>query len=231
MTFTKTTELDQDRTFLPLARTRNKLLIVRPVEYRASGVVTMHQPDGTDAVFADIALLDAIPEAENELGDKFPGFAAGEQFRNQMILPGYLKGTWKRYIGHTLIGTTYFGPPTKGKPPIMWMDLADNADCVARGQVFMAAHPEFLVPVAAQITPAAPPPPSGPPAYVPDHVRQAGGYAPTQPPSPPASAYTQPVPASHPYTQPDPYSAGSDSSTLDAMRRMAQQGVQGGPPF
>src|SRR5688500_16258348 len=133
--------------FLPWARCRNRLLLVRPLKYRAEGFVTQHKPDGTDVVFCDVALLTPIPEAENEIGDKFPAFASGSQFRNQAVMPGYLKGTFKRYLDKTLIGTIYFGPITKGKPPIMWQDLSGNPEAVAQGQAFLAAHPEFLVPV------------------------------------------------------------------------------------
>lgn len=155
-----------DRLYIPIRRCRGILMIVRPLKYQSEGFVTEHAPDGTDAVFADFAILDPLAAAKNEENDDLPGFPAGQQFRDNSVLQRYLIGTFKRHIGATLIGTIYFGPKTKGKPPIMWQDLATDAACVARGQQFLATHPEFLVPVEAHITAAtADPEPAGPVAY------------------------------------------------------------------
>ncbi len=198
-----------DKIYLPWARTKGKLLIVRPLEYQKEGFVTTHAPDGTDAVFADAALLDPIAAAVNEEGDELPAFPAGTQFRGQVVLSGYLKGTFKRYIGHTLIGTTYRGPATKGKPPIMWQDLTGDAQCVARGQQFLIAHPEFLVPVEAAFSPA-----------VPEVIEQRGYQATGRPSG--GSVYTQHEPGK-----------GPAQNTLDQMRAMAAAngGYDKEPPF
>lgn len=192
-----------DRLFIPIRRCRGILMIVRPLKYQSEGFITEHAPNGTDAVFADFAILDALAAAENEEGDKLPGFPAGQQFRDNSVLQRFLIGTFKRHIGDTLIGTIYFGPKTKGKPPIMWQDLATDPGCVARGQQFLATHPEFLVPVEAQIVQSTPEPePAGPVAYVQPQQEVVSG-------------------------------APRAASTLDAMRTMAQQGggSYDQPPF
>lgn len=198
-----------DKIYLPWARCKNKLLIVRPLEYQKEGFVTTHSPEGTDALFADAALLDPIAAAVNEDDEELPGFAAGTQFRGQVVLAGYLKGTFKRYIGATLIGTTYRGPATKGKPPIMWQDLSTNPDCVTRGQQFLIAHPEFLIPVEASFSSA-----------VPEVIDQKGYAAQGRPGA--ASVYTQHEPG-----------RGPAQNTLDQMRAMAAAngGYDQEPPF
>lgn len=197
-----------DKIYLPWARCKGKLLIVRPIEYQKEGFITTHAPDGTDALFADAALLDPIRAAMNEEGDELPEFAAGTQFRGQVVLAGYLKGTFKRYIGATLIGTVYRGVATKGKPPIMWQDLSTDANCVSRGQQFLIAHPEFLVPVEAQFSQA-----------VPEVIDQRGYQAQGRPGA--GSVYTQHEPGK-----------GPAQNTLDQMRAMAQaNGYDQEPPF
>lgn len=206
-------ELDSDKKYVPMARTRGKLMIVRPLEYQKEGFTTIHKPEGTDVVFCDIAVLDPIPPAEDEYGTQLPGFEAGEQFRRQSILQGYLKGAFKRYLGQTLIGTIYFGPREKGKPPMMWQDLSGDPACVARGQQFLATHREFLIPQEAAFVPAEAVAPSGPPQYV-----------------PPAAAAV----AGSPWSQPDPHAQQRAASTLDQMRQMnAQNGASADapPPF
>jgi len=198
-----------DRIYLPVSRCKGKLLIIRPLKYQDKDFVTTHAPEGTDAVFVDAALLDPIHAAVNEDDEELPGFAAEMQFRDQVILQGYLKGTFKRYVGKTLIGTIYKGVPTKGKPPLMWQDLSGDPDCAARGQQFLMAHPEFLVPVAGQFTEAAPEVMSGPPGYV----------APAR--ATKESVYTQHQPGAGPATQ----------NTLEQMRLMAAANQQEDPPF
>lgn len=219
MTSPFTTVVPQDQIkseydYAPMARCRGKLMIVRPLEYQREGFVTIHKPEGTDVIFADIAVLDDILPGEDEYGQPLKGYPAGTQFRHQSLLQGYLKGTFKRYIGQTLIGTIYFGAREKGKPPMMWQDLSQDANCVQRGQQFLALHQEFLVPVEAAFTPAAPAVPAGPPQYVP----------PTAPAVAPASA-------GHPYSQPDPHSQQRAMSTLESMRQLSQTANPGGAPF
>ena len=201
---------NEDRIYLPVARCKGKLLIVRPIKYQDKDFITTHAPEGTDAVFADVALLDPIQAAVNEDDEEMPGFAAGTQFRDQVILQGYLKGTFKRYVGQTLIGTIYKGVPTKGKPPLMWQDLSGDPECVQRGQQFLIAHPEFLVPVAGQFSEAVPEVAAGPPGYV-----------------PPSRATKESV-----YTQHEP-GRGPAQNTLDQMRAMAKANgdFDGPPPF
>lgn len=209
--------------YIPIKRCKGKLLIVRPLEYQREGFVTVHKPDGTDAVFCDFALLDPIHEAR-DLEDKlYPGFAAGHQFRNQAVLQGYLKGTFKRYIGSTLIGTIYEGVATKGNPPLMWQDLSADMACVQRGQSFMAAHPEFLIPVVATIT-TSEPEPSGfqgyapPPQSAPVAAPVSGGYGGYQQPDPWAQQPSQPV---------SPAPQGRPQTTLDQLRNMGSVNHQG----
>lgn len=201
----------EDRIYLPVARCKGKLLIIRPLKYQDKDFVTTHAPDGTDAVFVDAALLDPIHAAVTEDDEELPAFAAETQFRDQVILQGYLKGTFKRYIGKTLIGTIYKGVPTKGKPPLMWQDLSGDADCAARGQDFLIRHPEFLVPAAGQFSEAVPEVMAGPPGYVPPSRPAAGSI----------------------YNGHDPGTKGPAQNTLDQMRAMAK--ANGGndqePPF
>lgn len=232
--FTTATPSDQvqrdSSSYIPMARCRGKLLIVRPLKYQQEGFVTIHKPLGTDAVFADIAVLDPINVAQDKYGDPLPGFAAGHQFRDQVVLQGYLKGTFKRYIGSTLIGTIYFGPKEKGEPPMMWQDLSQDGQCVARGQSFLAACPEFLVPTNASFTQPEPPAPQGPPAYVPpqDPTNNVGYSSPSYGQDPWAQQQ-RPV-SSPPPQQAPPQQA---ANTLEQMRqwREQQQRQEPAPPF
>lgn len=222
--FTPVSEvMEGENDFIPMKRCKGKLMIVRPLEYQREGFVTVHKPDGTDVVFCDIAILDAIHEAR-DLDDKlYPGYAAGHQFRNQSVLQGYLKGTFKRYIGGTTIGTIYEGVATKGNPPLMWQDLSGDPTCVQRGQQFLGAHPEFLVPVAATITTVAPEP-SGPPAYRPpvDSGNTAVSAAPP--------GYQQPDPWAQNGSAPvSPAPQGRPPTTLEQMRNMGATNHQGQP--
>jgi hypothetical protein len=155
------------RIYLPLGRTKGKLLIVKPTKYQAEGFITEHKPEGTDVVFADIALLDPIRAAVNEDDEELPAIDAPQAFRGQSVLQGYLKGTFKRYIDQILIGMIYNGPKTKGKPPMMWQDLSGDAGCVQRGQQWLIANPSFLLPPDSGFVAAEPEVPAGPPAYTP----------------------------------------------------------------
>lgn len=205
---TVTDKAENTGPYLPVARCKGKLLIVRPISYQKEGVVTIHAPDGTDAVFIDAALLDQINPAVNTDDEELPGFAAGTQFRDQMILQGFLKGTFKRYLGQTLIGTIYKGVATKGNPPLMWQDLSADVNCVQRGQQFLLQHQEFLLPVAAAFAEAVPEVMGGP-----------AGYSP--PPRPGAGSV---------YTQHEP-GKGPAQNTLDQMRAQAAANASQEPPF
>lgn len=198
-----------DKLYLPWARAKGKLLIVRPLEYQKEGFITTHAPEGTDVVYADVALLDPIRAMMDEDENELPGFAADTQFRGQTVLPGYLKGTFKRYIGKTLIGTIYKGPATKGKPPLMWEDLSGNSECATRGQQFLIAHPEFLIPAEAAFAEAAP-----------EIIDQGARY--TQPARPTKESV---------YVQHEP-GKGPAQNTLEQMRAMAKaKGADQEPPF
>lgn len=141
-------ELKQNKgPWAPWARFRNRLIVVRPLSYQKEGFITSNAPDGTDVAFVDVACLDAIPAALDTMENELPGFPAGQQFRNQTVLAGYLKGTFKRLLGQTLIGTIELGVATKGRPPMHFKDLSADAAAVARGTMFLQQHPEFLQPV------------------------------------------------------------------------------------
>lgn len=215
-----------DRDYIPMARCKGRLLIVRPLEYQ-QGFVTQHRPEGTDVVFADIACLDPIPAAYDEYGEELKGFPPGTQFRNQAVLQGFLKGTFKRRIGGMLLGTIYFGPRTKGKPPMMWQDLTGDQQCVARAQQFLVAHREFLIPVEVQFEQS--------PGAVPEVMDQRPPtYGSNSRPGP-DSVYQQheprrPIP--QPYQQPEAYSAPvGQQSSLEQMRLLAASGQQEAAPF
>lgn len=114
----------------------NGLMIVRPIKYQESGYITEYRPEGMDAMFCDIAVLDAV----NDDGTK------GKIFRNASVLQGYLKGTFKRYLGHTLVGAVILGPKAKGqKPPYMWTDLSGDPASVAVASTWLQANQRFLV--------------------------------------------------------------------------------------
>lgn len=197
-----TTVQDQEATeYLNTEEAVGHLLIVRPQKYQAEGFVTEFKPEGTDVVFCDVADLDA----PGDLGQN------GKVYRGNSFLQGYLKGTFKRYLGKTLIGMIYFGPREKGrKPPYMWQDLSADANVAARGLAWMQAHQDFLVEVTAVVPEATA---SGPPVYVP----------------PAQTATTGTTAQVKIYNQHQP----GGGSTLDEMRRMQQQaGAQlQDPPF
>lgn len=202
--------------FLMLGRCRNKLLIVRPLEYIKEGFKTKDKPEGTDVIRADIALLDQINPAEDAAtGDMLPGHAAGTQFRNQLVFPGYLKGTFKRYVGATLIGTIYTTPTEYSRPALRFRDLSGDPQQVQRAQSFLMAFPEFLISSEGQITPVADAAPAQNPGYVQDPWAQAKQPVSAQPQSAPPAQQAPP-------------------NTLEQMRRWREQQGQAGnqaPPF
>lgn len=153
--------------YINLEESVGKLLIVRPLEYKTDFVTTF-SPQGTDVVFADIAVVDDVDPATQQ---------QGRVWRSQAILQGYLKGTFKRKIGETIIGMLYKGVPKGGRPPFMWQDLFGDPAAVARGTAWLQANQSFLVQLQPSAAPAqvptyTPPPAQGgivaqgPPAYV-----------------------------------------------------------------
>jgi hypothetical protein len=110
----------------------NKLVIVRPKLYEASKI-TIHKPDGGEAVFANIALL------EPHEGESY------KVFRNVLIMQGYLVGDFKGSLGRNLLGSIYLGPKTKGLPPFMFKSLKGNPKAVEIATAWMAAHEAELL--------------------------------------------------------------------------------------
>jgi len=146
----------EEREYIDLKASVNKLLVVRPLEYKTD-FKTQFSPEGTDVVFADIAVIDDVDQATGR---------QGKVFRAQAILQGYLKGAFKRKVGEMILGMIYLGPPQKGRPPFMWHDLYADPNAVARATAWVQENQSFLV----QLAPSAPDPApvaAGPPAYVP----------------------------------------------------------------
>lgn len=139
-----------------------KLLVVRPLrmieEWRPEERAKW-QAKGDwvpQLAVADIAVLDPIEPAQDEYGMPLPSYPAGHQFRDNTVFPGYLNKAFNKYVGKTLIGVVYLGENTKGKPPVMFRDLSGDPQAVARGQGFLGAHPEFLIPREAAFVTTAP---------------------------------------------------------------------------
>lgn len=197
-----------------------KLMIVRPLEQ----VEDWRTREGADPdawkgklTIADVACLDAIEPAQDEYGMPLIGYAPGHQFRDQVVFPGFLNKAFRDYVGKTLIGTLYLGPNTKGKPPLMWRDLGSDPMAVQRGQQFLAAFPNFLIPTKAAITPAVATPLAQDPTNTMGYSSPSYNGNTTQPAyqQDPWAQQSQPVSA-------QPQSAPPASmNTLDQMRALA----------
>lgn len=199
-----------------------KLMVVRPT----SQVEDWRQREGRDPnawrgklTIADIAVLDAIPPSQDEYGNELPGFQAGHQFRDQTVFPGFLNKAFRDYVGATLIGVTYLGPNEKGKPPILWRDLSGDPAAVQRGQSFLMARPEFLIPVQAQFTSQQQPDQWAQPAS-----QQQQGYPQARP------QQNQNYQQASPVRPPEPWSThwavaqdAEPQATVAAAMQMAQQ--------
>lgn len=189
------------------------LLIVRPQRYQESGFITEFQPNGTDVVFCDVCDLDVY-------ADQASG-TVGKVYRGNSFLQGYLKGTFKRYLGHTLIGMIYTGPRQRGqKPPYMWQDLSADPQIVARGQAWMQGNPDFLVPITPAVAEVAP-----------TVYQHQGPYAGPDPHAQPAVVAAAPVsaqPALPVYQQPAPATA-APLTTLQQLKAAASQNHLGQP--
>lgn len=149
--FSSSDSATEDREYIDLKAALNKLLIVRPLEYKQD-FKTQFSPEGTDVVFCDIAVVDDVDQATGQ---------QGKVYRSQAILQGFLKGAFKRKIGEMILGMVYLGPPQKGRPPFMWHDLYGDPNAVARATTWVQQNQSFLV----QLSPSAAEP-SGPPTYV-----------------------------------------------------------------
>jgi hypothetical protein len=234
------------------------VMIVRPLERIKDFRSKDPEDDWKTLVVADIAILDAIPSTPDQFGIMLPPIPGGSQWRNQTVFPGMLNKAWRDKIGGTLIGVIYYGQPkptaqgTMGKPPFLWRSLSQDANQVRRGQGFMAARPEFLIPVprvnpapvasgsdawGQQMTPAAPAPVVqepwahlGPaPTYAPQPTQPA--YAPQeqwqQVPGAAMNQVLQPLAPATPVYQPQPVQA----APVPASAPPAPQGYQQPDPW
>lgn len=188
-----------------------------------------------DLCVADIACLDPIEPAYTDLGEALRGFEAGHQWRGETIMLGYLNAAFKDYLGKTLIGTVYPQKTQFPQPAIKWIDLAADEGAVNRARQFLIAFPNFLIPVAAAITPMVQPEPS-PQAY--GHQPSPQGYATPATPAPQGGWSQAPDPWAQQGAQPvSPAPQGHPNagmSTIDQLK--AAQGAQGqqqpsDPPF
>lgn len=107
----------------------NKLIIVKPVEFVRS-MKTEFKPDGAEAVFANIALL------EEHEGEPF------KVFKRVLVMQGFLVGAFKGSIGKDpLLGTLFYGERKSGqKPPFKFQTLTKNPKAVERAQAWLDQH-------------------------------------------------------------------------------------------
>jgi hypothetical protein len=226
------------------------VIIVRPLERVKESSIRRGTPvdpdeDWKTLVVADIAILDAIPSTPDQYGMMLPPVAPGSQWRNQLVFPGLLNKAWRDKIGGTLIGVVYYGQAkptaqgTMGKPPFLWRSLSQDEQQVRRGQGFMAARPEFLIPIPrVQQAPAqdtyktAEADPWSQPLQQPQQ-----GYAAAYTQAPPAPVQYQPQPVQTApvqqtappqgsyYQQPDPW-AQQPAQPVAPAQQAPQQSVQ-----
>lgn len=207
-----------DGDYIDMNAALNKLMIVRPLDYRTDFKTTF-KPEGTDVVFCDIAVVDDVDPTTGQ---------QGRVYRDQAILQGYLKGTFKRRVGDMIVGMLYLGPQKLGNRPFMWHDLIEDPGAVARAQAWVTANQSFLVklqpsaPASAApsySTPATPLASGGP-------VRQDVMYVTGEQPP----AYQPPVPVSA-----APVTTAPQLTTLQQLKGMQTnhqgQPQQGEPPF
>lgn len=178
-----------------------------------------------DLCVADIACLDPIEPAYTDLGEALRGFDPGHQWRGETIMLGYLNAAFKDYIGKTLIGTVYPQKTQFPQPAIKWIDLAADEGAVNRARQFLMAFPNFLIPVAATITPMVQSQPAHSTPAPATPAPQGSGY---QQPDPWAQQAAQPV-------SPAPGHPNAGMSTIDQLKLAAQnaqgQGQPQEPPF
>lgn len=106
----------------------NKLVIVRPVDYVKSKI-TEFKPDGAEAVFANIALLETVEGQPWKV------------YRGVLVMQGYLVGAFKGSLGRNLLGTIYLGERKAGqKPPFKFKSLTDNPKAVETASKWMQAN-------------------------------------------------------------------------------------------
>lgn len=142
----------------PRGMRQGKLLIIRPLN-QIEDFRPLKEGQDPNAwrgklTVADVACLDPIEPSMDEYQMPLPGFEAGHQFRDQLVFPGYLNKAFKDYLGKTVIGIVYVGvaKSQNHKPPLHFRDLSKDAATVARGQKFLVAFPDFLIPKEAEFT-------------------------------------------------------------------------------
>lgn len=112
----------------------NKLVIVRPLEYKEK-LITKPKPDGGEAIFADLAVFDQ------------DGGNSATIYRHVLIMNGYLVGAFKGSVANKspLLGTIYEGVNTKGNPPFHFKSLTGVPKARAIGDAWWATHEtEFM---------------------------------------------------------------------------------------
>lgn len=112
---------------LDLSTIVDKLIIVRPKSY-TDKQVTIHKPDGAEAIFGNVAVL------QPHEGEPW------KIYRGVMFMQGYLISAFKGKMPRDLLGTIYKGVATKGKPPFMFKSLTGNAKAVEMAQAWMAVN-------------------------------------------------------------------------------------------
>lgn len=195
-----------DGDYIDLQAALGKLLVVRPLEYRTDFKTTF-SPEGTDVVFCDIAVVDDV---DPQTGKQ------GRVYRDQAILQGFLKGTFKRRVGDMIVGMLYLGPKNNGRPPYMWHDLIEDANARARAEAWVTANQSFCVRLS-----------SSAPAQVAPQYQPPAPAAPAPPRPLTPAQYAAPVSAT-------PVSPGMPQlTTLQSYQQMNHQGQpqQENPPF
>ena len=82
-----------------------KLIVVRPLEmikeFRPKALERWKAKGDwiPELTIVDLAVLDPIDPAVDEYGEAIPGFQAGHQFRNALVLPGRLNQAFRKYVG------------------------------------------------------------------------------------------------------------------------------------
>lgn len=111
----------------------NKLIIVRPLEFKRDQK-TEFKPDGGEAVFANIALLEPIEGEPWKI------------YRRVMVMQGYLVGDFKASLNINLLGTIYHGERKPGqKAPYKFRSLKTNPKALEVATAWMKQHEaEFL---------------------------------------------------------------------------------------
>jgi hypothetical protein len=118
---------------VPMETFLNKLIIVRPLEFKRDQK-TEFKPDGAEAVFANIALLEPIEGEPWKI------------YRRVLVMQGYLVGDFKASLNINLLGTIYHGDRKPGqKPPYKFRSLKSNQKALDIAAPWMREHEaEFL---------------------------------------------------------------------------------------